>query len=292
MGSRSAVIRATVLEVLSEPLSLLLTLSALVLAIIGPVLHCHNFGLPARMACEAGLSAQMIGGIALGIFAAVRAIRREEESGTLAMALAHPISRGSFFLSKCLGVSLGVSLLVGVIFCVTTTLVRGALIGADLAAVMGDVPRIWGPAVAEAVAIPLLGLLVGAAWNRFANGRFVFTSLRVMIILAVLSLGWPWEGRLWGSLLVSSAALLIPTLTFTLFAAAMACRFKDRGAIALAFGVLVVALPALGNYYPSTRVFRDGWAWGDILPLVGAALPLLAGSLLLGVHFMNRKDIG
>ncbi len=292
MGSRSAVIRATVLEVLSEPLSLLLTLSALVLAIIGPVLHCHNFGLPARMACEAGLSAQMIGGIALGVFAAVRAIRREEESGTLAMALAHPISRGSFFLSKCIGVSLGVSLLVGILFCVTVALVRGALIGADYAALRGDVPSIWGPAVAIAVAIPLLGLFAGAAWNRFANGRFVFTSLVTMIVLAVVSLEYPWEGRLFGNLLISSAALLIPTLVFTLFTAAMACRFKDRQAIALAFAVLIISLPALGNYYPSTRIFREGWAWGDIIPLVGAALPLLVGSAILGIHFMNRKDIG
>ncbi len=292
MGSRSAVIRATVLEVLSEPLSLLLTLSALVLAIIGPVLHCHNFGLPARMACEAGLSAEMIGGIALGIFAAVRAIRREEESGTLAMALAHPISRGSFFLSKCIGVGLGVTLLVGIIFCVTVALVRGAFIGAEYAAVRGDIARIWGPAVAIAVAIPLLGLLAGAFWNRFANGRFVFTSLVTMIILAALSLGFPWEWALFKGLLISSVALLVPTLTFMVIAAAAACRFKDRVALAIALGLLIIALPALGNYYPSSRVFRDGWAWGELLLIICAALPLLVGGALLGIHFMNRKDIG
>ena len=48
MGSRTAIVRAALFEVLSEPLSLLLTLSALLLAIVAPVVHCHNFGEPTR----------------------------------------------------------------------------------------------------------------------------------------------------------------------------------------------------------------------------------------------------
>lgn len=292
MGSRTAVIRAALVEVLSEPLSLLLTLSALALMLVGAIMHCHNFGQPTRMACEAGLSAQLMGGILLGLFAAVRAFRREEESGTLAMTLAHPISRASFFISKCLGVLLGVALLVWTLFCATITLARAAYIGGLIAAAKGDIPRLWGPAVALVVAIILLPLFVGAVRSRFGNGRFVYTSLLTMIILSSAALLYPWEWNLFVPLTVSFVLLLIPTTLFTLIAASAAVRLKDRHAVALTLGLLIIALPLVGNYYPTAQVFRQGWTLKEALFAVSAAVPLICGFVLLGVHFMNRKDIG
>ncbi len=292
MGSRTAIVRAALFEVLSEPLSLLLTLSALLLAIVAPVVHCHNFGEPARMACDAGLSALLTGGLALGIFAAVRAFRREEESGTLAMALVHPVSRASFFVSKCVGVWLGVGALMWTVFCAMVVMVRGALIGGGIAALNGDVPRVWGPSVALAVAIPLLSVLAGAAWNRFGHGRFVFSTQVLAIGLGTAALFYPWEWRLFPRLFVSAALLLLPAGVFTAAAAALAVRLRDRYAVSIAFGLLVLALPALGNYYPSVRVFNAGWTLRDALFAAGAAIPLVVGFALLGIHFLDRKDIG
>ena len=292
MGPRTAVARAALFEVLSEPLSLLLTLSALLLAIVAPVVHCHNFGEPARLACDAGLSALLTGGLALGIFAAVRAFRREEESGTLAMALVHPISRASFFLAKCAGVWLGVGALMWIVFCAMVVMVRGAQIGGGIAALNGDVPRVWGPSVALAVSIALLPLLAGAALNRFGHGRFVFSTLVLAIGAGTAALAYPWEGRLFPLLLAAVAFLVLPFGVFTAAAAALAVRLKDRYAVSIAFGLLVLSLPALGNYYPSARVFDAGRSLREGLLAAGAAIPLVAGFALLGVHFLNRKDIG
>lgn len=293
MGPRSAVLRASFFEVLCEPLSLLLTLGALALMVVGAVFHCHNFGESARLVCELGLSAQMIGGIAIGVSAAARTFGREEASGTLAMTLAHPLSRGGFFLAKCAGVWAGAGLLMWTIYCLTVALARGGLAGHALAAHTGDVPRIWGPLVAVAVGAPLAALCWGAIWNRLTRGRFVCTALVALAALSSASLLLPWsDWRLAGELLASSVLLLFPTAVFIVLAAAATVRLGERAAVALALGVFVSTLPLLGNYYPSARVLREGFAWRDGLCAAFAALPLLAGLGALGVYFLDRKDIG
>ena len=50
-----AIAKATALEIFSEPLSLLLLLSALALVILAPALHYPQFGEPTRLARDAGL---------------------------------------------------------------------------------------------------------------------------------------------------------------------------------------------------------------------------------------------
>ena len=101
-----SIAKATALEVVNEPLSLLLLSAALALAVFAPAFHYHQFGEATRMARDAGLSALLIGGTVFSVSAAVRSMRRELESGTAAVALSHPVSRAQFFLAigmHCLG---------------------------------------------------------------------------------------------------------------------------------------------------------------------------------------------
>ena len=100
MRRHLAIVRTTALEVCSEPLAFLLTLTALGCAAILPSLHFHQFGDPSRMARDAGLSALLIVGLFYATFCTVKAYRREIESGTLQMALAASVSRAGFFLAK------------------------------------------------------------------------------------------------------------------------------------------------------------------------------------------------
>ena len=96
---------ATALEVASSPLSLLVMLAAMALEVFAPVFHYHQFGDPTRMARDAALSALFTCGAVFAVFGAIRAVRREIETGTQEMALAHAVARGGFFLAKAAGVA-------------------------------------------------------------------------------------------------------------------------------------------------------------------------------------------
>ena len=89
-----SILKATALEILSEPLSLLVLLAALAMTVFAPAFHYHQFGEATRMARDAGFSALFACGGVLAVFTTIRAFRREVETGTLEMALAHPVSRG------------------------------------------------------------------------------------------------------------------------------------------------------------------------------------------------------
>ena len=102
VGFRS-VAKSTALEILSEPMTLLVLLAALSLAVLAPAFHYHQFGEPTRMARDAGFSALFVCGTVVAVFGTIRTFRREIESGTIQMALAHSISRGAFFLAKATG---------------------------------------------------------------------------------------------------------------------------------------------------------------------------------------------
>ena len=139
MRRHLAILRTTALEVCSEPLTFLLTLTALGCAAILPALHFHQFGEPSRMARDAGLSALLIVGLAYSVFCTVKPYRREIESGTLQMALAASVSRPGFFLSKLAGVFLAYLVFAVTVTCVALTAVNGAELGGALAAKTGDV---------------------------------------------------------------------------------------------------------------------------------------------------------
>ena len=289
-----SIAHATALEILSEPLSLLVLLAALVLTVLAPAFHYHQFGEATRMARDAGLSSIFTCGTVIAIFGTIRAFRREVESGTMAMALAHPISRTSFFLAKTVGACAAYLVFAAIVFFTALVIVDGAAIGGMIAAKSGDIARLHGPNFAEGVGVIVLPLVVGAALNRFARFRFVISSFVLALLLSIAFAGlsilrdaaWP--------LRLLPVAALIGMFAFVLLSAsaAFAVRLKANAAASAAGVVLLILLPAIGNYYMADALSKGGAVpWTYVGCAVLAALPAVLFFLLLGIHFINGRDV-
>lgn len=293
MRKSLAILKTTALEILSEPLSLLLLLAALVLTVLAPAFHYHQFGEATRMARDAGFSALFTCGSALAVFVTIRSFRREVESGTWEMALAHPISRRGFFLAKTAGAFAASLVFAAIVFGTELTIVWGAAVGGRLAAQTGDLARIFGPALAAGLAVILLPLILAAALNRFARCRFVLTAF--VLALAFSAVFGGVSLALASQMLVRylPVVVLIVCLMSVLLsaAAAFAVRVKANAA-ASAVGLVVVALlPAVGNYYLSNALAKGGvvpWSYVGLAAL--AALPAVVAFLLLGSVLADGKD--
>ncbi len=293
MRKSLAILKTTALEILSEPLSLLLLLAALVLTVLAPAFHYHQFGEATRMARDAGFSALFTCGSALAVFVTIRSFRREVESGTWEMALAHPISRRGFFLAKTAGAFAASLVFAAIVFGTELTIVWGAAVGGRLAAQTGDLARIFGPALAAGLAVILLPLILAAALNRFARCRFVLTAFVLALAFSAVFGGV--------SLALSPQALVryLPVVVLIVFlmsvllsaAAAFAVRVKANAA-ASAVGLVVVALlPAVGNYYLSNALAKGGvvpWSYVGLAAL--AALPAVVAFLLLGSVLADGRN--
>ncbi len=292
MRKSLSILKATALEVLSEPLSLLVLLAALALTVFAPAFHYHQFGEPTRMARDAGFSSLFVCGCVLAVFGTIGAFRREVESGTLEMALAHPVSRGGFFLAKTAGAFVAYLVFATVVFGTELTIVWGASVGGRLAAQTGDIARLFGPALAAGVAVILLPLVVAAALNRFARCRFVLTSFVFAFLLALLFGGaaLALAPRQLVRYLPVALLLTCPALVLLAASAAFALRFKANAAASAVGLVFLALLPAVGNYYLSDALSKGGavpWAYVGLAALV--ALPAVVAFLLLGVMFGAAK---
>ena len=289
-----SIIKATALEILSEPLTLLTLLAALALAVLAPAFHYHQFGDPTRMARDAGFSALFTCGSVVAVFCTIRAFRREVETGTMEMALAHPVSRPAFFLAKALGAALAYAVFASIVFGVTLVVFQGSVIGGVIARQTGDIARIYGPFLAAGVSVAVLPLALGAILNRFAGCRFVLTAMAVAFILSVVEAGVVlWLSRLAVLRLLPVAvlvmALAVPLLTA---AAAFSVRFRANAAASAVGVVFLALLPAVGNYYLVNALADGGTlSWGYVGFAVAVLLPATAAFLLLGIHFINGRDI-
>lgn len=289
-----SIIKATALEILSEPLSLLVLLAALVLTVLAPAFHYHQFGEATRMARDAGLSSVFTGGLVIAVFGTIRAFRREVESGTMAMALAHPVSRTVFFLAKTLGAAVAYLAFSSVVFLAALVIVDGAAIGGAIAAKSGDIARLYGPNLAEGVGVIVLPLVIGAGLNRFGKVRFVLASFVLAFLLAVAFAALSavrdvaWCFRL---LPVVTLIVLFTSVLLTV-SAAFAVILKANAAASAAGLVLVAFLPAVGNYYMADALAKGGtvpWTYVGCAAL--AVLPAILLFLLLGIHFINGRDV-
>ncbi len=285
-----AVLRATALEIACDPLSLLITLSALLISTLAPALHYHQFGEPGRMAREAGLSALLIGSLAYTISAAKSTMRREMESGTLQMALVHSAGRGTFLVAKACGIALAYVVFFATVTANMIACVRGAELGA--AAANGDIAKMWGPSLALQVATLVVPLVLAAALNRFASWRFVRSAAFLMLISALISVFYRFDGAL--ALRHFGAALLLapPAIFFAAAALAASVRLSQGAATAAIFALIAVSLPALGAHYLPGALEKGGSiAPSYILIAFAAALALAAAALALAKFLFDARDI-
>lgn len=287
-----AIVAASALEVLGEPLVLLMLLASLALAALAPAMHYHQFGEPTRMARDAGLSALLLGGFVVAFAGTLRTFRREIETLTASTVLAHSVSRTAFFLSKVAGCALAYVWFAVTVVLVALVVVRGAALGGEVAASRGDVARVWGPSLSCALAALVLPLASAALLNRFARFRFTLTANLLALPVAALGVCYRFDAMLvFRHLPVFSLAA---TPAFFVLAATAACavRWKANTAASAAVLVTALSLPALGNYCLS-----DALAGGGMLDMcyflvaLAALLPAVAACLAVGVHFINGQDL-
>ena len=274
---------------------MLILLTALTMAVLAPAFHYHQFGEPTRMARDAGFSALFTCGSVLAVFGTIRAFRREVESGTLEMALAHPVSRGGFFLAKAAGAFVAYLVFATVVFGTSLTVVWGAAVGGRLAAQTGGLAQVFGPALAAGVAVILLPLVVAAALNRFARFRFVLTAFSLAFLLALLFGGaaLALAPRPLAKYFPVALLLACPALVLLAASAAFAVRFRANAAASAVGLVFAALLPAVGNYYLSDALAKGGvvpWPYVGFAAL--AALPAVAAFLLFGVGFGCQWRMG
>ena len=181
------ILKVTALEVISEPLTFLMLLSALAMSALAPAFHYHQFGEATRMARDAGVSALMVGGTIVALYGAMRTIRRDLESGTAAMTLSHGVSRGQYFLWKTLGVMAAYLLWTFALSLQSLVMVQGAAVGGVIAKETGDVAKVFGPSLALALVPVVLPIILAGFLHRFAHCRFVLTANVTTLILSLLS---------------------------------------------------------------------------------------------------------
>lgn len=245
------------------------------------------------MARDAGFSSLFLFGALVAVFGAIKSFRREIETGTAQMALAHPVSRPLFFLAKASGVVVAVAVFDFVIAATVLTMVNGAAIGGELSARTGDLARIWGPSLAIGVGTVILPLGIAASLNRFGRFRFVLTFFACAFVLAAAGMAYRFDAALLLRLVPVAALISVAEAVFLSAACAAAVRFRTNGA-ACAVGALAAAfLPVVGNYYLPDALAKGGeLPWGYVALAALAALPAIAAFLLAGIHFFNGKDMG
>ena len=292
MSRFASIAKATTLEIVSEPLSLLLLSSALVLAVFAPALHYHQFGEATRMARDAGLSALLVGGVVFSIAGATRTMRRELESGTAAVALSHPVSRAQFFVAKTCGAYLAFALFAVAVGAMTATMVNGALIGSLVAARTGDVPKLWGPSYALGVAAIVLPYAIGAVMNRVWRFRFTLTAFASTVAIAVASAAYRADLGWIARLLPAEALLWMPAAFFTAAAAAASVRLRANAATAVSSLLVLGFVPFAGNYSLSEALSRGGEIPAlYVLQAALAALPAVLAAVVAGLALMRSRDV-
>lgn len=289
----SAIVRATALEICSEPLALLLTMSATALAFLAPRLHYHQFGDPTRMAMESGLSAQLVIGFAFAVFCTVRTFRREIESGTLQMALSHSVSREVFFLAKTMGAFLAYLLFAVTVFSLTVTVTRGSAIGAEIARMKNDIPGLFGPSVVLATATILLPLVLAAGLNYIRKFRFTLTATLLSALFSAAVQFAYFDCDLWLRMAPLALLLMFPAAIVTAASAAFAVKWRGNAAVSLAGLLCVIMLPLFGNYYLPGALAKGRSLPLDYLLLAGGVtLPLVGAFVLLGMLLFENREIG
>jgi len=287
-----AIVFATALEILGEPLVLLVLVASLAVASLAPAMHYHQFGEPSRMARDAGISALLLGGAVVACAGTARTFRREIESGTAQAALARSVSRTAFFLWKSLGCFVAYAVFSATVSLVSLTVVRGAEIGGAIALETGVMARLWGPSLALAVAAFVIPMLVAAALNRFCRFRFVITANLLSLALAAAGSLYSFDASLACRLLTALALSAAPSLVLLSASAAFAVRFRSN-AVSLAVSLVAAAvLPALGNYCLSDALVDGGAVPGQyFMAAILSIVPAVAALLMAGVHFINGRDV-
>lgn len=196
-----AVAHFSALEALGMPLSLLMALAAAASTLTLPLLQFQRFSEDGRLARDCGFATALLFGLVLAVAHAGR-VRQALRDGTAAMAFVKPLSRGWWVVGHFAGtlVALGHFLAVQALAVLTAEAASPRYhAGAD-----GPDRRCLLIAFGALVG----ALLVGAAWNRLRNGRFVRAAH--LLLLPALGVPLAWGGAIhWGTLTIFPAGAML-----------------------------------------------------------------------------------
>lgn len=202
----------TTLEVVRQPITLVLTLVCAVAIVLNPLLIIHPFGEAGKLARDGALAFHFVFGLFVAAFAASSALTKEVHSGTAAAVLSKPVSRDAFFLGKFVGVAAVTLIFSG---CITMATQLNQIVVHHFRHV---------PALVLLPATPLLGLVVAAILNITRRRHFLssayacmFGSLALVLALmgAILDHGFEWR-LIPANILISVALIVLAAIAVAL----------------------------------------------------------------------------
>jgi hypothetical protein len=317
-----AVARATALEALQQPVTVLLAAACFALCALQPLVQLHTFGEPGRMARDAGLGVLLAGGLLAAAFSAGATLSAEIRDGTAAAALAAPVSRAGFLLGKFAGVAAAVAVFSWCVGWAIPLAVRASEAPVETETFAGTVRDVRCGVLALLLPAFAFAAAAAADWRRRRFGLWFFGALALLGPLAAVPLGFlarngAWLGFSgWNPGLdprLAAPVLLVFLLLCVLSAwtTAFATRLPTGPSLALAFLVLLLGFFADAGARASTA----GFLFFSLVPDVqafwvadalrgGAAVPAgtvlraalyaavqCAFALSLGVLSFSRKDL-
>lgn len=255
-----AVAAATRREMARQPLTLLLTTTAVVGCALMPLLTTHTLDEGEKIVADSVLALHLLLGVWLAGTSACHSFTSELRRGTAATVLSKPVGRATFFLGKFVGLAAGM-----LMFSLT------AAPATIMAARVVSVPFFWdwGVELPLLLSVPVAWMLA-AAWNFFTRRPFVADAgvlLTASVWVAVwIGGGRPREGiapayvgQFYSLPMVGANALIaIALLLLAAIALALATRFDVVATTSLTAGVFLAGL--MSDYLFGRLAAARWWA--------------------------------
>ncbi len=310
-----AIAALTALEIVRQPIVLLLTAACAIGIGLMPILITHTLGESQKMVIDSALALQFAGGMLLGAYAACATLTREIRRGTASAVLCKPVSRGAFFLAKYAG--LAVSMMAFSFVSILATLLSARM------AANSFVFDWWGGG--PLFASVLLAFVLAGFWNY--RTRRPFASAAFFLILALLSIGFaislsrsgpvqtPLGERFLWAIVPAGALVAMAILLLSAIAVTLATRLDavpNLSLCSIAFLVGLMSDYLFGRHAASSRLaaalyaltpnWQHFWVvdalhngipipWAYVAHAAGYAAVYLAGILLLGMACFRHMEV-
>lgn len=313
----ATIARLTALEIVRQPIALLIFTFCLLFGAALPLIVSHTLGETQALVIDSTLATQFATGLLLGVYAACSTLTREMRTGTASAVLSKPVRRPIFFLAKFAGI-----VAVMLLFSLGSALV--AVISARTVAESFVIDKL--PAISLLAAFPL-AYLIAAGINfktrrPFASNAFLWLLLLVGAVFLLNGfLGKEWEWTAFGAnyrLDILPATLLVALAIIVLCAIALTLATKLETIPTLAicgtifmlglmsdylFGRLADTQPIANIFYHIVPNWQHFWMvdalrsdltipWAYIGGVTFYAVVYICGVLLLGINSFKNIETG